>query len=721
MAEEDRVSKRYESLVGIRKKAVKGKGAWYWAHLEPILIRNPETNLPKSVKLKCNLCDAAFSASNPSRTATEHLKSGTCPNSTSVMRPISQLPPLSSPTPQNHRKRSSKQAPAAAMASSSSCPVVGFLDCPQPHTPNLVLSGGKEDLGALAMLEDSVKKLKSPKLSPGPSLKKDQIDSAFNLLSEWFYESCGSVSFSSLEHPKFKAFLNQVGLPPVSKKQFSGPILDSKFEQARMESEARIKDAPFFQIASDGWKKDSFGYGEDSVIKFTVNLPNGSRVFHKAVFKGGAVPSQYAEEVFWETVEGICGGGQSNNNGVTRCVGIVADKYKSKALRSLETNNNWMVNLPCLFQGFLSLIKDFSRELPLFRAVTDNCFRIANLFNRFRPHGVVDLNGLIRVPSSPHCNMCKNLGSFISMLEDVRGNARVLQMISLEDTFRAVCLENPVARDVADMVQDVGFWNQVEGVHSLVKIIREMAKDVEAERPLVGQCLPLWQALRSRIKDWSAKFNVGDEQVEKIVEGRFRKIYHPAWAAAFVLDPLYLMRDPSSGKYLPPFKCLSWEQEKDVEALVARLVPKEDGPAALTELARWRSEGLDPLYARAVQVKQRDPVTGRMRAANPQSSRVVWETCLNEFQPLGRVAGRLLFLHATSCGVRYNWSFMRSGCRHSRVGWDRAQRMIFIAAQAKLERGDLTSEEEKDAQVFCCCCTSEDGDHHELMDEVMCS
>ncbi|RVW22541.1 hypothetical protein CK203_105664 [Vitis vinifera] len=81
--------KRYEGLVTVRTKAIKGKGAWYWAHLEPILVPNPDTGLPKAVKLKCSLCEAVFSASNPSRTASEHLKRGTCPNFSSALRPIS--------------------------------------------------------------------------------------------------------------------------------------------------------------------------------------------------------------------------------------------------------------------------------------------------------------------------------------------------------------------------------------------------------------------------------------------------------------------------------------------------------------------------------------------------------------------------------------------------------------------------------------------------------
>jgi hypothetical protein len=101
------VHKRFEGLVMVRTKAIKGKGAWYWAHLEPLLVQNPETSLPKAVKLRCSLCDAVFSASNPSRTASEHLKRGTCPNFNSVAKPISSVSPtsasLASPPPPPRR------------------------------------------------------------------------------------------------------------------------------------------------------------------------------------------------------------------------------------------------------------------------------------------------------------------------------------------------------------------------------------------------------------------------------------------------------------------------------------------------------------------------------------------------------------------------------------------------------------------------------------------
>ncbi|XP_021823395.1 uncharacterized protein LOC110764696 [Prunus avium] len=731
------LNKRYDSLVTVRTKAIKGKGAWYWAHLEPILIRNPNTNLPKAVKLKCSLCDAVFSASNPSRTASEHLKRGTCPNFASVLRPNSSVSPvpissLPSPSSHNHRKRSSQmgtvpcpishaphhtsstsiQVHSLAMIESSrycgehnysqSPNPVGIATSTGPNQQHVGLSGGKHDLGALAMLENSVKKLKSPKTSPGATLSKEQIDSALELLSEWFYESCGSVSFSSLEHPKFRAFLNQVGLPALLQRELSGARLDAKFDEVKAESEARIRDAMFFQVASDGWKSKN-PCGEENMVKFMVNLPNGISVFQKAVFTGGSVSSKYAEEVLWDSVTDICG------NAVQRCAGIVADKYKAKALRNLEIQNHWMVNVSCQLQGFITLIKDFNKELPLFRVVTENCLKVANFVNStsevrhaFEKYKMQELEyaGLLQVPS-PKCDTSKNFAPVYAMLEDIWSCARILQMVVLDDCYKVICVEDPIAKEVGGMIQSEGFWNELEAVYSLVKLIRGMAQEIEAERPLIGRCLPLWEELRTKVKDWCAKFSIAEGPIEKVVEKRFRKNYHPAWSAAFILDPQYLMRD-TSGKYLPPFKYLTHEQEKDVDKLITRLVSREEAHVALMELMKWRTEGMDPLYAQAVQVKQRDPVTGKMKMANPQSSRLVWETCLSELKTLGRVAVRLIFLHATSCGFKCNWSFMKWMCVHrqSRVGLERVQKMIFIAAHAKLERRDLSNEEEKEAELF---------------------
>lgn len=759
------VHKRYEGLLTVRTKAIKGKGAWYWAHLEPILLQS-ETGLPRAVKLRCSLCDAVFSASNPSRTASEHLKRGTCPNFTSPSsaqnqspaaqaqahvppppKPISSIAPPSSSSPRfsNSRKRASSSSyhhhhqplqqqigPLALVDPSASDVVYSSSSTPPPpalpqaphhhHQPHFVLSGGKEDLGALALLEDSVKKLKSPKASPGPALSKSQVDSAVALLSDWFYESCGSISFSSFDHPKFRAFLHQVGLPPVSRRELAGARLDARYDEARADADARIRDALFFQVAADGLRpRPSPGCsdGDANLVGLSVNLPNGTTVFRRSVLVYGRMPSKYAEEILMETVTEICGAG------IQRCAGMVADKFKSTALRNLESQNQWMVNLSCQMQGVRSLVKDLGREIPLFPDVVEKCSKLANFFNMdtqarniFHKYQIqeFDHSSLLRVvplaAGGGDAMSTEDAGAIFAMLEDIIASARPIQLAVHDDSYKLACLEEPNARVLGEMVRAMAFWTDLEAVHSLIKMINEMVREMEAERPLAGQCLPLWEEVRTKVKDWCSKFSIDEGPVKRVVDKRFEKNYHPAWSAAFILDPLYLIKD-TSGKYLPPFKYLTPEQEKDVDKLITRLVSREEAHIVLMELMKWRSEGLDPLYAQAVQVKQLDPATGKMRIANPQSSRLVWETILSEeFKALPKVAVRLIFLHATSGGFRYSPSLLRWVCRHgrSRAGMDRAQKMVFVAAHAKLERRDFSNEEEKDAELFA---NGEDDVPHE--------
>ncbi|KAK8944577.1 hypothetical protein KSP39_PZI008502 [Platanthera zijinensis] len=719
--------KRYEALMTVRTKALKGKGAWYWTHLQPILIVDSESNAPKAVKLRCSLCDAVFSASNPSRTASEHLKRGTCPNFSSTPaaadaagdreaiiphhqqpKPISSIAPASS-----SRKRSGNPYRMEVITYSPSPSTPPGLSLPSPQQPNMVLSGGKGDLGSLAMLEDSVKKLKSPNIaSPSPALSKSQIEYSVSLLSDWFYECAGLVSFSSVEHPKFRAFLRQVGLPLISGRDLAGARLDARYEELRSDADARINEALFFQVAADGWKPRSHVDGGDSLVSLTVNLPNGTAVFRRALIADSRIPCKYAEDVLWDTVGDACGSGRA-----TRCAGIISDRFKSTALRSLESQNHWMVNLACQLQGFRSLIKDFARGLPLFHNVTSKSSRIAMFFNNnsfarslFQKYQTQEVD---RPASLLCCSSGINDGDF--MVEDIIASSRPLQLAVHDDSYKLLCLDNPEANLLAELIRDMKFWKELEAANSLVKLIAGMVQEMETDRPLVGQCLPIWEELRSKIKGWCPKYSADEAAVFKVFDKRFKRNYHPAWSAAFILDPLYLTKD-TSGKYLPPYKCLTPEQDKDVDRLITRLASREEAHIVLNELMKWRSEGMDPIYAQAVQVKQLDPATGKMRIANPQSRRLVWETCLNEeFGSLAKVAARLIFLNATARGFKCNPSLVRWLRQQGRstAGMERAQKMIFIAAQSRLERRDFSGDEAKDVRLFA------NGDVDELNETFM--
>jgi hypothetical protein len=560
------------------------------------------------------------------------------------------------------------------------------------HNHPIMLSGGKEDLGALALLEDSVRKLKSPKTSSGPVLSKDQVDSALSFLCDWFYESCGVVSLSTFDHPKFRDFLRQVGLPPISRNLLAGHQLEARYENAQADAEARIREALFFQLSTAGWR-------EEQIVSVSVNLPNGTSVFQRAIPVVTRAPSDYAREVLLDSISVAAG---STTGGINRCAGIVSDRFKSKALHNLENHNPWMVNLACQVQALHNLLKEFTTELSLFQSVASNCVKLASflnsnlsvrsVFHRYRLNEM-GCSGLLR--ASPVTDSWQLV---FPMLEDILTSARPIQMTLLDESYKPVATNDTVANELAEMVKDMQFWTNLEAVHALVRLVQDMTREMENDRPLVGECLPLWENLRHKVKEWSSRYNLDEEPACKLLDRRFKKSYHPAWSASYILDPLYLEKD-ASGKYLPPFKYLTPDQEKDVDRLITRMVSREEAHIALMELMKWRAEGLNPLYAQAVQVRQTDPFTGKLRVANPQSRRLVWETCLSELRSLGKVAVRLIFLHATAHRFQCNSSMARWLAAPG-PGSDRAHKLVFVAAHSKLERRDFSNDEERDGELF---------------------
>ncbi|KAG0449874.1 hypothetical protein HPP92_027091 [Vanilla planifolia] len=190
------VSRRFEALLSVRSKAMKGKelvlgpfGAFApsrpgarprhggKASLLPMLcsllgfqsfshgFRAPQTWRLPQLQLRRRCCR---------RCRWPHL----CPKPISSLPPFRKRPALPSTSTDGEPSSPSCLALVAPPATAT-CPPYSSspfppppplpLALPAPHN-RLVLSGGKEDLGALAMLEDSVKRLKNPKATPCPVL-----------------------------------------------------------------------------------------------------------------------------------------------------------------------------------------------------------------------------------------------------------------------------------------------------------------------------------------------------------------------------------------------------------------------------------------------------------------------------------------------------------------------------------------------------------------------
>ncbi|XP_068636173.1 uncharacterized protein [Aristolochia californica] len=643
------LKKRYNGLLTVRMKAIKGKGAWYWSHLEPILFQNQETGSAKAIRLRCALCSALFSASNPSRTATEHLKRRTCPNLNRGAYSTFYSSNEALPRFGEHRQLALPVAPLAMIPAPCSIEQVA-----QSSTEPLPISMSK------------------------PLQTEEQINGALDLLADWFYDSC--LSFSSLHHPKFKAFLQQIGLPQLSKACLASEKLNSKYLDTKLVFENKLRDAMFFQLSIEGWKKEvsvTYQGATNTYLNVVSNLPNGSSLFHKVlVIESRKPPADYVRELLWSVITEISG------ECVLRCVGIISDigNCNSQVLRELESQNHWMVNLTCQSNAFFKLQKDFFRNLPLFTSTTTLCHKITQYFKWF---------------PSTNLSSCRPEIA-LSILESVAQSSNQLRE-TLPDGIRG----DPTSKEIYKIIHDSKFWEDLNAVISLTKFIKRTTQEIKEERPCLGQCLPLWEGAKNRIKCWCRNFPAEEKSVMEVVDRRFSKNYNQSWSASFVLDPMNLVED-SSGRYLPPFKFLTLEQEKDVVKTITRMIPKEEAPIALMELMRWRMEGLDPVYAKAVQAKERDSVTGKLRVINPSGSRLVWEIYLTDFAVLKKVATRLIFLQATTTGFAWNRSIFNEVCSRSRSqsNIDKTQKLVFVGSNQKLGIRKFTDEEGDVLELF---------------------
>jgi hypothetical protein len=122
--------------------------------------------------------------------------------------------------------------------------------------------------------------------------------------------------------------------------------------------------------------------------------------------------------------------------------------------------------------------------------------------------------------------------------------------------------------------------------------------------PFLSHVLPLWVEARANITAWSDEFKdfAADGKAMDVFLKRFKKTYRAAWAAAYLLDPLFLEPNDDGTRYVPPVKNLTREEELGVQELFLRLIPNPaDHPTVVMELMRWKLEGAHPLYAQVAQ------------------------------------------------------------------------------------------------------------------------
>ena len=245
----------------------------------------------------------------------------------------------------------------------------------------------------------------------------------------------------------------------------------------------------------------------------------------------------------------------------------------------------------------------------------------------------------------------------------------------------------------------------------LLQPFSDAIHQLEADRPLLGQCYLVVTALHKHVEDSATKHkDKRDGEIIVRLEETFQRrynatgggarapIYNDAYAAAYVLDPYYAETD-AEGTWYPP--AITTEELKGVVTLVERV----GGINATRELHKLLLMGYPPSMSAFVAciadpkaklaAAVDDDASNKKRKIvaipNMASRLKIWVTYGQEpFSHLVDVVHRLLCCHATTCATERNWSLWGRVYTSSRnrLGIERAKKMIAICTNTKQRSGD---------------------------------
>lgn len=699
------LEKQYESLVTQKDRALKRPGdnqlGWYWQHFD-IVYAIRHDNGQQAVKLECKFCGNRYQPSNPSRLGPEHLRTCTAFKG--------ELPPKTKATPAKERKRSADIASAAD---------------PAPAAPAAPQTYDTQDhqLQVAQELKQREKKVKASGRAEtvAVALPKANADNAYDALCELLYEACGSIPLSMLQHPQFLKFCECVGISPPAR--VLGATLDAKYLMLKQEIDRRLVRFPFFQLAAEGWREVQPWYqysvaatakrdNKSRLANICINQPSGGVVFHKAV---ELTPSDvHQDRLLYALSSAIM---ESTGCQPQRCLGVVSDAEGplAAALKSLEEEHTWMMNLPCVATSLDGLMQDLAQSVEMVSSVLSRCVAAAELFQHNAVLSTKLLQALAADNSMPdvvkQCGVrlppgTRFLGCVETLLDLFQCQNAVQVALAYPDTSRTAA-----ETELVDQLLASGWWSTAEVVKDLLEPIAALLRGVEADKPLVSECLGLWAAVRAVVSAWGEHSNEEDAAAAMAaLERRQAAAYHPVWSAALLLDPMYLL--PASDedeRYLPNWGALAAERQRDAEAVVRRVAlcvslpdsatssspsVSDASNSALGELLLWRLEGCASMVAKIAQMKDEPGSADASwpRVPSAQIRRAIWETYLQEKYPtLSAVAVRILSLQAVAVGPRQDTMAWRAMAQRSPAWRDVAAKMLYISSNRRLARRELSS------------------------------
>lgn len=613
-----------------------GNGAWFWQHFKPVLSKDSAGN-PKDLHLQCEHCGKFFSARNPSRTSLEHLKSGAC----SVFRATAAFEAVKA-TPRNPGsvKRTRKQLKK------------------DPFPNDAIYRKLHSNLSDVLSSERATQ-------------NRVEIEEC---LIRFFLEASDSVPVTLVQHPRILELCTYLGIQPISPHSLLTSCLDRRVLELQEDTTCRLREAGFYQGTL---------LGTEDLLDVFLNLPDGGPIFIKRVEvpDDGALDPNFLLEVMSTTMEEL-----ESTIDRRSCLGWIIDTKSTTFLASelMDASHPSLVNIPCQISALKHLIKDFIKHIPILKETLNVVKRIIDFAN--------ENPGLLPKISEVEKGSELELVCALEAVFELRVELKKAAVVHHHSNIPSDGI------DVIPALLDFNFWSCIEESRSLFNPILESIQTMESSQSYLSQILDLWLNLESYLTQMSGRDLEAYSSALPVFKDRFEKSYHPAMAAAFVLDPAFCIKQ-ETGFFTPNWNRLNTKQQDDVCFLIKKLIPSNRCNRVLTDFSLWQNHGLPESYKSVVY----DPVSptpvpgiGFFSNVVPISLRKApWTSCLKDLEALGPVALRLLSMRGSIKAPR------GAGKPPLKTnGTSIETKLLFVSSNARLASNNLLNEQKRDQDLL---------------------
>jgi hypothetical protein len=294
-------------------------------------------------------------------------------------------------------------------------------------------------------------------------------------------------------------------------------------------------------------------------------------------------------------------------------------------------------------------------------------------------------------------------------LRDVVRSKEAFQHAAIDDNWddavKYLANKDEVHKIIAG-ANNVKFWADAEVVLVILQPIMDAIHTIEADKPLLSQMLPLYEALEQhlqRLHDAGSpavqRLKMPDVISRRIRGGGCAQLWHPSFYASFLLDPMQWDKD-AEGDWGPPFLKLTVAQQQQAKEVIVRLTPVADQAAVAAEWDLMALNGFDSELTKEalpkLTAREQQP-DGSVTTAAVKWRRKWWARGGAKAYPLiAAAAGRLLTMPVTTCAAERNWSVWGQVYTklRNRLGLERGEMIVFIRHNLAMLAGELSADED---------------------------